>query len=120
MTLLGTLEPPVYWLLAPWLLGLVFTMATVAFLTWVSRAIRKPAGPAAPREDDQTVRLALGPQSGEAVCPFCRQPLLPVTLESTIRCSACEVRHHVECWGEHGGCSVLGCRRDARLKQARA
>ncbi len=44
-------------------------------------------------------------------CPYCRQPLAAPTDEAAVRCPACEVQHHTECWQEHGGCALLGCAR---------
>jgi hypothetical protein len=70
------------------------------------------------RRDRLASREPLGPHPrGRALCPFCRQGFEALGVEAAIRCPACEVRHHSECWGEHGGCSILGCRREARARR---
>jgi hypothetical protein len=40
-------------------------------------------------------------------CPYCRFPL-----KSGIRameCGACHAIHHLDCWQDNGGCTVMGC-----------
>lgn len=44
------------------------------------------------------------------VCPFCRDGL-----DDEVRaCEDCQAAHHQDCWDEHGGCSIFGCRGAAR------
>lgn len=53
--------------------------------------------------------------SGPPCCPYCREPLQ--RLEAAVRCTGCQVAHHVECWHEHGGCTLLGCVREAAARR---
>lgn len=46
-----------------------------------------------------------------AGCPYCHAALGSVREEATVRCPGCDVRQHAECWKDHGGCAVHGCRR---------
>ena len=51
-------------------------------------------------------------RGASADCPYCRGELLRT--EGALRCPACDVRQHGECWRAHGGCAVHGCRRAPR------
>jgi hypothetical protein len=72
------------------------------------------------------VELALAPAtirfapmtSKECGCPFCKQPIDSVLRSPVVRCPACEAQHHVECWQDHGGCSVFRCRRAPQGERA--
>ena len=47
--------------------------------------------------------------SGVAVlCPVCQTAVKPG--DAAVRCDACSVPHHRECWTEVGGCGAYGCR----------
>jgi Prokaryotic RING finger family 1 len=41
------------------------------------------------------------------ICPYCRFPLK--TGSDAERCGGCQTIHHLECWGEGGGCAMFGC-----------
>jgi hypothetical protein len=53
-------------------------------------------------------------EPGGRDCPYCHQALGSVLQEAAMRCPACEVVHHAECWSEHGGCAVHRCERSPR------
>ncbi len=44
-------------------------------------------------------------------CPFCQFPLKADS--EVLKCPACKVPHHKECWQENGGCTTFGCRETA-------
>jgi hypothetical protein len=48
---------------------------------------------------------------GEALCPYCREPVAG----SIVSCRECNTAHHQECWEETGRCSVFGCRSKSEL-----
>ncbi len=41
-------------------------------------------------------------------CPFCQFPLKADS--EVVKCPACKVPHHRECWQENGSCTTFGCR----------
>ncbi len=41
-------------------------------------------------------------------CPYCQFPLK--TDSEVVKCPACQVPHHKECWQENRGCTTFGCR----------
>ena len=47
-------------------------------------------------------------------CPLCREQVTPTQARRLIACSACETVYHRSCFGEMGGCAVLGCQRSAQ------
>lgn len=47
------------------------------------------------------------PASGGSGCPYCHVAV--GGREPAVRCRACDVRQHSECWREHGGCAIDGC-----------
>lgn len=56
-------------------------------------------------------------------CPYCKGVMAPGGSHGpTRRCGTCATRHHRECWGQHGGCSVFACPggREARARRAAA
>lgn len=60
--------------------------------------------------------LALQP-TGAPDCPFCKADLSRADLkDGVVRCPACEVAHHGECWRENGGCTTHACARSGRLR----
>lgn len=44
-------------------------------------------------------------------CPYCHEELASVHEAPLVRCPACDVQQHAECWRDHGGCAVWRCRR---------
>lgn len=40
-------------------------------------------------------------------CPYCQFPIKKDS--EAVKCSACKVPHHQECWEENGGCTTFGC-----------
>jgi hypothetical protein len=44
-------------------------------------------------------------------CPYCQFPLKADS--EVVKCPACKVPHHRECWAENGGCTTFGCRETA-------
>lgn len=40
------------------------------------------------------------------ICPYCRQP---IDQEDVAGCPDCEIPHHLECWIENNGCTMVGC-----------
>ncbi len=44
-------------------------------------------------------------------CPYCQFPLKADS--EVVKCPACKVPHHKECWQENGGCTTFGCRETA-------
>ena len=44
--------------------------------------------------------------SGKA-CPYCRFALKPGA--GVVDCPSCSATHHDECWGDNGGCAIMGC-----------
>jgi hypothetical protein len=46
-------------------------------------------------------------------CPLCREQVAPAHARRLIACSACETVYHRSCFGEMGGCAVLGCQRSS-------
>jgi hypothetical protein len=55
--------------------------------------------------------LRVRPRAGEEGCPYCHAAVGGPAVEAAVRCPACDVRQHAECWREHGGCAVHGCAR---------
>lgn len=51
--------------------------------------------------------LWVGDEHAGRNCPYCRFPLKPGA--AVLECSECHSLHHSECWGDNGGCAVLGC-----------
>src|SRR3954451_22643706 len=52
----------------------------------------------------------VGPTLVEEVgrnCPYCRFPLKEGA--ASARCGSCHASHHADCWGDNGGCAVIGC-----------
>jgi predicted amidophosphoribosyltransferase len=41
------------------------------------------------------------------ICPFCKTVL--TESDDVVRCSACEMPHHKDCWIENAGCTTFGC-----------
>jgi hypothetical protein len=78
----------------------VFTMVALALiLAWnyvIARRIKAEKG---------TEAGALAVSAG--CCPFCHDEI--GSLEGAFRCPGCNTRHHMDCWQEHGGCSVFRC-----------
>lgn len=52
------------------------------------------------------VRTA-APEDAGRVCPYCRFALKPGT--EVVECGGCRAPHHAECWGDNGGCAMMGC-----------
>jgi hypothetical protein len=69
------------------------------------------------RRVEPTDALLTSKSSGARRCPFCHGPLRSVRVEASLRCSSCDVQHHVDCWQEHGGCTVLGCSASGARRQ---
>lgn len=46
------------------------------------------------------------PESGPPTCPYCKDA---ADGEGVTPCASCGTLHHTECFGEAGGCTVLGC-----------
>ena len=53
-----------------------------------------------------TPTVVTGSDAGK-ICPYCRFPLK--TGSDAERCGGCQAIHHIECWGEGGGCATFGC-----------
>ena len=51
-------------------------------------------------------RAATPADSGKA-CPYCRFALK--SGGGVVDCPSCSATHHDECWGDNGGCAVMGC-----------
>ena len=47
------------------------------------------------------------PRLDSVICPYCRTVIGENDVETA--CPQCRTRHHAECWGENGGCTVYGC-----------
>jgi hypothetical protein len=59
------------------------------------------------------------PRTPPQRCPFCHADLAG----QRTRCARCGTPHHVECWEDHGRCSVHGCeggQRTASVNQRKA
>jgi hypothetical protein len=52
-------------------------------------------------------------QSRHERCPYCHEAFADSPDEERVTCAGCGTPHHAECFAEHGGCSTLGCERDA-------
>jgi hypothetical protein len=48
-----------------------------------------------------------GPEDSGRACPYCRFAMKPGT--PVVDCAACSATHHSDCWGDNGGCAILGC-----------
>ncbi len=48
---------------------------------------------------------AVGEREGRCLVCGCA-----VDASRCVRCSACQARHHADCWEYNGGCSMFGCR----------
>jgi hypothetical protein len=44
-----------------------------------------------------------------ASCPICLTGLGGPDAVASVRCPACRLAYHAECWGENGGCGAFGC-----------
>ncbi len=55
-------------------------------------------------------RLGTAAEVGKG-CPYCHEALASVHAAPLVRCPACDVQQHAECWRDHGGCAVWRCRR---------
>jgi len=55
-------------------------------------------------------RLGAAAEVGKG-CPYCHEALASVHETPLVRCPACDVQQHAECWRDHGGCAVWRCRR---------
>lgn len=55
-------------------------------------------------------RLGAAAEVGKG-CPYCHEELQSVHEAPLVRCPACDVQQHAECWRDHGGCAVWRCRR---------
>jgi hypothetical protein len=65
--------------------------------------------------------VAAAPAEGDVVgraCPICQAQL--VRGELAVRCPACQLDYHDECWRENGGCGAYGCARAPEAKKAAA
>jgi len=62
------------------------------------------------------VRAAVA--GAQETCPYCHDGLGSLLEAPTLRCTGCDSLHHVECWREHGGCALQGCRRAPRRDAA--
>lgn len=56
-------------------------------------------------------RVRARPRAQGSGCPYCHAALERDLRQPAVRCPGCDVRQHAECWREHGGCAVHGCRR---------
>jgi len=55
--------------------------------------------------------------SGETICPFCRDDIVP---EDALSCDRCRTTYHPECWDEFGAvCPTLGCTTRRRASSVR-
>ncbi len=100
---------------------LLWLTSTIVIATALHALRAKPLArhdPAAPN-DARPSGLDLERRASAPQCPFCRQPIGSLRRAGAVRCASCDVLHHAECWSEHGGCSVLGCAREARSRRAR-
>lgn len=61
--------------------------------------------------------LATAADAGRS-CPYCRFPLKEGTAAE--RCDSCSSLHHEDCWGDGGGCAVLGCAEAGKAAAATA
>lgn len=66
--------------------------------------------------DSVEIPACLDP-SGHArpACPYCQSSIPPS--EAKVRCPACNLEYHSECWEENGGCSAYGCAQSPRVEQ---
>jgi hypothetical protein len=49
-------------------------------------------------------------QSDPRRCAYCHDELAPTPDPTVVTsCGGCGAHVHVACWGEHGGCPVMGC-----------
>jgi len=62
------------------------------------------------REEREDPRRPTPRASLEERCPYCHEAFGAGPAER-VRCVGCGTWHHVECWEEHGQCSVHGCER---------
>lgn len=53
------------------------------------------------------LRAATDAETGRS-CPYCRFAFKPGIALAV--CWACRAPHHADCWGDNGGCAVIGCR----------
>ncbi|MEA2410706.1 MAG: Prokaryotic finger family 1, partial [Thermoleophilaceae bacterium] len=51
-------------------------------------------------------RPAAETETGRA-CPYCRFPLKEGI--AVCECASCHAVHHDDCWGDNGGCAIVGC-----------
>jgi hypothetical protein len=77
-------------------LGILIVVGAAASLSW---GLFVAAGEAA--RDPGRAQPRLGPQR----CPYCHSGVRT----RVRRCTSCTTIHHVDCWDEHGGCSIYGC-----------
>ncbi len=76
-----------------------------AVLSDVARVLfeERPPEPDPPRPD---LPHPGRPRLIERRCPYCHDGL---GNEAQVLCAGCVTPHHAACFGEHGGCSLLGC-----------
>lgn len=51
-----------------------------------------------------------------SICPYCRSPV--ASKDGAKECPSCGTEHHADCWGENGGCAVVGCAAGPAAKKA--
>lgn len=78
-----------------------------------------PLAPATGRDGPPpgTTEVAHAPNS-TLQCAICQSQI--ANGESAVRCDACSVVHHAECWREVGGCASYGCRNAPTLAKPAA